>query len=130
MYTIIILDVYMIYSYIDLPDNDTDIQARICMGTVTLNILIRHCCHHYYNFVIGLYTYVSIHALGNCITFHFLHVGLICGRSRRLSPFPWWSYLRFRCLDLSMCIPVWGICDGYRECPDGSDESYSVCGKC
>ena len=56
--------------------------------------------------------------MGNCITFHFLSVGKSC------------SYFQFRCLDLSSCISLWGVCNGYKDCPDGSDESYSVCGKC
>ncbi|CAJ0590745.1 unnamed protein product [Cylicocyclus nassatus] len=34
---------------------------------------------------------------------------------------------QFACLDGSKCIPLLWLCDGARDCPDGSDEKHSKC---
>ena len=35
----------------------------------------------------------------------------------------------FQCLENSVCIPQRKVCDGKKDCSDGSDESVSLCGK-
>ena len=35
----------------------------------------------------------------------------------------------FQCGNTTICVEQHKHCDGVRDCPDGDDESYSVCGK-
>ena len=36
----------------------------------------------------------------------------------------------FKCMDgIPACIPSSWVCDGHRECLDGSDESPDICGE-
>ena len=36
---------------------------------------------------------------------------------------------QFYCHDRSICIKEQWTCDGYSDCPDGSDEFHKMCGK-
>ena len=39
-----------------------------------------------------------------------------------------WSTLYFQCTNgLPKCLPPLWVCDGERECEDGSDEALEVC---
>lgn len=34
---------------------------------------------------------------------------------------------KFQCLTTGICIPIKEVCDGWKHCNDGSDESYVAC---